>query len=82
MPARRTQLYLSEAQWKAVEEKARRLGTSAAEMIHQAIDQSLGRRPPLDDVLDRVAGAWAGLEQFDSAYLARIRAEWDRRTGD
>ena len=56
MLAKRTQIYLSETQWKAVEEGAHRLGISAAEVIRQAIDQSLAERPSLDDVLGGVAG--------------------------
>ena len=56
MPAKRIEISLSETQWKAVEERAHRLGISAAEVIRQAIDESLAERPSLDDVLGGVAG--------------------------
>ncbi|MHB1842878.1 MAG: ribbon-helix-helix domain-containing protein [Sulfobacillus sp.] len=78
---KRTQIYLSAAQWRAVEDKSRRLGISCAEVIRRAIDADQDSEPSLSAVLDKVAGSWAHLSQFDEAYVERMRGEWRERSG-
>lgn len=81
MLSKRTQIYLSEEQWQAVEDRARQLGISAAEVIRRAVDRELSNKPRFAEVLGEVAGAWAHLESIDSAFIEKMRREWEGRSG-
>ena len=70
----RTQVYLTEAQKRLLERKARALGEPVAELIRRAIDGYLGgyaAEADPADALERTLGALPGIE-------VPPRTEWDR----
>ncbi len=77
--AKRTQFYLSHAQWDALEAEAHRGGVSAAEVIREAIDRYLATKPDFVATLRAVTGAWADTPADSEAYVRGLRSEWGRR---
>lgn len=70
----RMQIYLTEAQRRLLERKARALGEPVAAVIRRAVDRYLGRGEPDADpriALERTLGALPDLE-------VPPRSEWDR----
>lgn len=72
MPSTRTQIYLTEAQRKRLDEVGEREGKSLAQLIREAVDAYLGEQaPPAEAALDSTFGALPDLE-------VPSRDEWDR----
>lgn len=77
---KRTQIYLSEAQWRDLSRTARTEGTSVAELIRRAVDATY-RTARLDPVAveawDALAGMWAGRDDIPEAasYVRRLRED-------
>jgi metal-responsive CopG/Arc/MetJ family transcriptional regulator len=80
----RTQIYLTEAQTRALDRRARQLGTTRSHLIREAVDEYL--RPVQDPAefkaaLDAVAGMWADRDDLDAMYAdltRRSRAKLER----
>ena len=72
MAATRTQIYLTEAQRRRLDEVGRREGKSLAELIREAVDAYLSEQaPPAGTALDSTFGSLPDLE-------VPSRDEWDR----
>ena len=82
MALKRTQLYLSQEQWTAVEQEARACGVSAAEVIRRAQAAVCPPKPPFAKVVAEVAGAWGDFSGTGVEYVERSRAEWEERRRD
>lgn len=63
MPATRTQIYLTEAQRRRLDARARRTGEPLAHMIREAVDQYLGgSEADAEAALDETFGVLPDLE--------------------
>ncbi len=71
MSATRTQIYLTEAQRKRIDEIAAAEGVTMAEVIRKALDSYLGRKADARAALAATFGA-------DPTVSAPDRSEWDR----
>jgi hypothetical protein len=75
----RTQIYLTQAEKKALKSISIQLGKSQSILIREAVDCliakfSKGRR---ESIIDNVAGMW---KDRDNDYnIDKIRKEWDRK---
>jgi hypothetical protein len=70
----RMQIYITEAQRRALERKAKTRGESVAALIRSALDRYLAgapQEPDVDAILDQTFGAISDLE-------VPPRSEWDR----
>jgi len=77
MSMKRTQVYLTQNEHKALTQLSRRTKKKRSEIIREAIDAHLARneRLPLAKVLDEVAGTWQDNDfDFDA-----LRKSWNRR---
>lgn len=76
----RTQIYLTEAQQKALRRRAASARKKQSELIRQAIDQYLAQPDPQEDRLSRLRQGW-GLwkDRDDLPDFTAIRKELDRR---
>ena len=72
MPAKRTQVYLSEEQRVLIDQRARRQGVTMAHVIREALDAFLSSQE--EDDLDVTFGAAPELRQ-----RVPSRSEWDSR---
>jgi ribbon-helix-helix CopG family protein len=75
---RRTQIYLSEAQGRALERRSRAVGRTVSSLIREAIDEAYGRRPAVKrmdrvQVAHRTAGAWQDRAESGAQYVRRLR---------
>ena len=71
----RTQIYLSEAEARALDREAARTGRSRSQLIREAVDQVyLGESGgEALAVLDSTAGAWKGRREAGARYVGRLR---------
>ena len=74
----RTQIYLTQAEQKALSELSRATGRSKSELIREAIDQMVARQRPVDrlSLLRRGRGIWEHREDLPD--FAVLRRELDR----
>ena len=73
MPSKRTQLYLTEAQRRRLDDMGSRKGKKMAEMVREAVDSYLvGTRSDFATALEKSLGSMPGLE-------VPSRDEWDRK---
>lgn len=75
MSATRTQVYFTEDQRRRLDDRARRDGTTLAEVVRAAVDAYTGEEPPtLEEVVEETFGSIPDLE-------VPPRREWDRGYG-
>jgi hypothetical protein len=72
MPAVRTQIYLTDGQRRALDERARRENTSMAHVIREAVEEYL--KPSEADAEAALEEAFGSLPELD----VPSRDEWDR----
>lgn len=73
----RTQIYLTDAERRALQALSHRTGKSQSELIREAVDQMLARSGPDRKLLLREArGLWK--DRDDLPDFERIRGEMDR----
>jgi len=75
---RRTQIYLTEEQGRALDSRSRQTGRSVSQLIRDAIDTTYTARRPLSRtervrLARRTAGAWAASTETGAEYVERIR---------
>ncbi|MBS0618381.1 MAG: CopG family transcriptional regulator [Spirochaetes bacterium] len=72
---KRTQVYLTQNEHKALTQLSRRTKKKRSEIIREAIDAHLARneRQPLAKILDEVAGTW----QDNTVDFDKIRKSWN-----
>ena len=77
----RTQIYLTEAEKKALNDLSATSGKKQSEIIREAIDELLARssRARREAVLDRAAGIWK--DRNDLPDYEELRKSWDRDLG-
>ena len=81
---RRTQIYLTDEEDRALERESRRTGRSKAALIRDAIDSAFGveakeSRRRFEQALRSSAGAWSDITDEEVAALTRLRAGWSDR---
>ena len=72
----RTQIYLSEAETRALERESRSLGRSKSQLIREAIDKvylGAGDRGRLERALEQSAGAWRRRRATGADHVERMR---------
>jgi hypothetical protein len=78
---RRTQITLTDAQYKLLLDESAQRGASLAELVRQAVDQRYG--VPSDDerreLLDSAFGGWAAHEETGEDFVDRVRSGTSRR---
>ena len=77
----RTQIYLTEAQTRELDRRARSQGTTRSHLIRDAVQHYLG--PVWDPdafiaALDGIAGMWADRDDIDEVYADLKRREQER----
>ena len=77
---KRTQIYLSDAQWRDLSRSARQEGTSVAELVRRAVDASYRTErlsPVAVEAWDAMAGLWADRADVSDGveYVRRIRRD-------
>ena len=77
---KRTQIYLSDAQWRDLSRAARTEGTSVAELIRRAVDatyRTARLSPAAVEAWDALSGIWAGRDDIPDAeaYVRRLRED-------
>lgn len=74
----RTQIFLTDAERKALRSVARRLGRTQSAVIRTAVDDYLVRRQPADrrDLLRQARGIWK--DRKDLPDFAALRRSFDR----
>lgn len=76
---RRTQIYLTDEEWKALQEARQKEGVSMSALIRQAIDEYYLKRRPgaFRKALAEVAGMWADREDLGSTeeYVRNLRQD-------
>jgi hypothetical protein len=73
----RTQIYLSEAETKALERESKTSGRSKSQLIREAIDRvflGAGDRGSLERTLDQTAGACPRRRQTGAEHVERMRS--------
>ena len=74
---KRTQIYLTEEEWKVLSQRAKKEHTTVSSIIRINIDRAFLERPEFDfdRVLERVFGLWKKREDIPSTnqYLRQIR---------
>jgi hypothetical protein len=75
---RRTQIYLTEEQGRALERRSRVTGRSISQLIRAAIDAAYTRRRGLTreerlHLARMTAGAWADFPESGAEYVERVR---------
>lgn len=74
MSSHRTQITLSEEQYRLLKTEAQRTGASLSELIRQAVTARYRRSPAhLSAALDRSFGAWKGRDFDGEEYVERLR---------
>ena len=75
---RRTQIYLTDRERKAVKAIARRLGTTQSEVIRTAVDRFIDRESLAGrlDLIRSARGMWR--DRQDLLDADALRSEWDR----
>jgi hypothetical protein len=81
---RRTQIYLSEAQGRLLEERSRVTGRTVSDLIREAIDDVYAGRRGMSRaermrLAKKTAGAWKDFSETGAAYVERVRG--GRRLG-
>ncbi len=76
---KRTQIYLTEEQWRDLKVRSRQESVSVAELVRQAVDE-VYRKPgaSFESALRSVAGLWADREDLDTEEYLRELRESDR----
>jgi predicted DNA-binding protein len=72
----RTQIYLSREQASALDQEAKRIGTTRSHLIREAIAEKYGThrdRSAIRAALEASAGAWQGRDEDGAAYVDRLR---------
>lgn len=72
----RTQIYLTREQAVALDQEAKRRGSTRSHLIREAIDRTYLATPDRDRVLAALrasAGAWKGRRDDGAAYVERLR---------
>lgn len=74
----RTQVYLTDAEYRAVKALAARSGRSFAAVLREAIDRYVSQQNIADTgaALAQSFGCWAGVDETD---LRSMRNEWEQR---
>jgi hypothetical protein len=77
---KRTQIYLSDAQWRDLSRSARAEGTSVAELVRRAVDSTYRTArlsPNAVEAWDSIAGIWADRADIgdSTAYVRRLRED-------
>ena len=75
---RRTQIYLSDEQGRALEQRSHAVGRTVSALIRDAIDETYGRRPASShadraETARRSAGAWTDRTESGAQYVRRLR---------
>ena len=75
---RRTQIYLTDAHGRLLQDRRRASGRTISQLIRDAIDATYasGRRLSQDErlrIARRAAGAWADRDETGTEYVERIR---------
>ena len=73
----RTQIYLSEAETRALVRESQASGRSKSQLIREAIDRvflGAGDRGSLERALERTAGAWQRRRQTGAEHVERMRS--------
>lgn len=79
----RTQIYLTKHQATALDQEAKRRGTTRSHLIREAIEERyrpVHGRDEILAVLDATAGAWADRPETGEQYVERLRS--GRRLGE
>lgn len=76
---RRTQIYLSDEQGRALQRQARASGRTMSDLIRAAIDAAYsgGRQMSRSErarIARRTAGGWAGFPETGAQYVERVRS--------
>lgn len=79
----RTQITLTDAQYRMLREESASSGLSLAELVRQAVDERYdGRtREQRLALADRAFGGWAGREESGEQFVERVRSGTARRVG-
>lgn len=77
---KRTQIYLTDEQWRDLAIRSRQEDTSVAELVRRAVDDVYRASPSQDFVaaLEGISGLWADRSDFDSADYVRSLRKQDR----
>lgn len=77
----RTQITLTDAQYRRLREDSVRSGCSLAELIRRALDERYGMISDTDRVrlLDSAFGGWAEHEESGREFVERVRSGTARR---
>ncbi len=73
----RTQIYLTRQQASALDQEARRRGTTRSHLIREAIEERYRparSRDEILEVLDATAGAWRDRSETGEQYVERLRS--------
>jgi macrodomain Ter protein organizer (MatP/YcbG family) len=73
---RRTQLYLNEDIWKALQVRSRQLGTTISELVRQAVREKYGSSPAArKQAMQALVGLWRDRSDLPDAetYVRRLR---------
>jgi hypothetical protein len=81
---RRTQIYLTDEEVKALKRQTKRTGASMSELIRSAIEQTYVRagQPTKEEalrIINDTAGAWKGRTETGEEYVERMRPGLLRR---
>lgn len=70
----RTQITLTDAQYKRLRRESRRTGMPLAELVRRAVDGTYGAAgSPSASALQSSFGAWSGRDLDGEAYVERLR---------
>jgi hypothetical protein len=80
---RRTQITLTEAQYRLLHDESETSGHSLAELIRQAVDQRYAELSASErlSLLETAFGGWADRDEGGEEFVERVRTGTQRRVG-